>query len=121
MLHEVWIIREVVVFAVLEDEDAVVFQKSSLKDEAGNRRQFLQSVWRICEDEIKLPLARFDIAEHITPETLNIEHSCVPLVASVLRPSGTLIIVSLKLLQTLLDEAMMVTVEFNADNTATAT
>ena len=41
MLHKVWISREVIVFAVLKNEDAVVFQKSSLKDEAGNRRQFL--------------------------------------------------------------------------------
>ena len=109
------------VFAMLEDEDTVVFQHSLLKDEAGNRGQFLQGVWGIGEDEIILLLARFDIAEYITPETLNIEHSCVPLVASVLRPSGTLIIVSLKFLQTLLDETMMVAVEFDADHTATTT
>ena len=68
MLHEVWIIREVVVLAVLEDENAVVFQKSSLKDEAGDRRQFLQGVWRICEDKVKLLFARFDISEHIASE-----------------------------------------------------
>ena len=65
MLHKVWISREVIVFAVLKNEDAVVFQKSSLKDEAGDRRQFLQGVWRICEDKVKLLFARFDIPEHI--------------------------------------------------------
>jgi hypothetical protein len=32
---------EVVVFAMLENEDATIFQKPSLKDEAGNRRQLL--------------------------------------------------------------------------------
>ena len=109
------------VFAVLEDEDTVVFQHSLLKDEAGDGWQLFEGVWGIGEDEIILLLARSDIAEHITAETLNIEHSCVPLVASVLRPSGTLIIVSLKLLQTLLDETMMVAVEFDADHTATTT
>ena len=90
MLHKVWIIREVVVLAVLEDEDAAVFQQPAFEDEAGDGGQFLEGIGGVGEDEIKLPLARFDIAEHITPETLNIEHSCVPLVASVLRPSGRL-------------------------------
>ena len=46
MLHKVWIIREVVVLAVFEDEDAIVFQQSPLKDEAEMRLGIVGSSFR---------------------------------------------------------------------------
>ena len=74
MFHEVWIVGEVMVLAVLEDEDAVVFQQPAFEDEAGDGGQFLEGIGGIGEDEIILLLAGLDIAEGIAAETLNIEH-----------------------------------------------
>lgn len=68
MFHEVRIVGEVIVLAVLEDEDAVVLQQSAFENEAGDGRQFLQGIGRIGEDEIILLLAGLDIAEYIAPD-----------------------------------------------------
>ena len=38
MFHEVWIVGEVVILAMLEDEDTVVFKQPALEDEAGDGR-----------------------------------------------------------------------------------
>ena len=65
MLHEVGITAEVVVFAVLEDEDTVVLQQVVLKDKPRNGRQFLQRVGWVGEDEVVLLLATLDEAENI--------------------------------------------------------
>ena len=68
MFHEVWIVGEVMVLAMLEDEDAVVFQQSASEDEAGDSGQFLEGIGRIGEDEIILLLAGLDIAEDIAAD-----------------------------------------------------
>ena len=65
MLHEMWIVREVIILAVLKDKDPVVLQQSFLKDEAGDRWQFFQGIGRIGEDKVKLLFAGFDVAEHV--------------------------------------------------------
>ena len=68
MFHEVRIIREIVVLAMLEDEDTIFFQQSPFEDETGDGGQFLQGIGRIGKDEVKLLLARLDISEHIAAE-----------------------------------------------------
>ena len=57
MFHEVWIVREIMVFAVLEDEDAIFLQQPASENEVRDSVQFLQGVGRISEDEVKLLLA----------------------------------------------------------------
>ena len=102
MFHEVWIIREVMVLTVLEDEDSIVFQQSAFEDETGNGGEFFQGIGRIGEDEVVLLLARLDVAEDIATE-------------------GDYLFSVPKFLQTLLDETMMVAIEFDTDDMATAT
>ena len=68
MLHEVGMLREVVVLAVLEDEDAVLLQESLFENKVGNGGQFLQGVWRVGKDEVELQFAGFEEAEDIAPE-----------------------------------------------------
>ena len=57
MLHKVGMLREIIVLAVLEDEDAVCFQQVLLEDKTGNGRQLLQGIGRIGKDEIELLMA----------------------------------------------------------------
>ena len=38
MFHEVWIVGEVVILAMFENEDTIVFQQLALEDEAGDGR-----------------------------------------------------------------------------------
>lgn len=102
MLYEMRIGREIVILAMLENEDAFRLQEVALEDETGDCREFSQSVWRIGEDKVKLLLARFDEAKDISSERYCILLSCV------------------KFLQTLLDEAVMVFVGFDADDVGTA-
>ena len=77
--------------AMLEDEDAIVFQKSLLKDETGNRGKFFQGVRGIGKDEIKLLLTGFDESEHVTTNWQNLRRIS-------------------EFLQAILDETVMVTV-----------
>lgn len=53
------------VFAMFEDEDAFWFEESFLKDQVRDGRQFLQGVWRIGKDKVKLLLARLYKAKDI--------------------------------------------------------
>ena len=102
MLHKMGIGGEIVLLAVLEDEDAVVFQKSLLKDETGNRGKLFQGVWGIGKDEIKLLLTGFDEAEHITTDRQDLRRVS-------------------EFLQTVLDETVVITVQFDADHLTAAT
>ena len=68
MLHKVGVPREVVVFAVFKDEDALVRQQLLFKDEVGNLGQFLQGIGRVGKDQVVLLLARLDEAEHIATD-----------------------------------------------------
>ena len=92
------------ILAVLKDEDAFWFEESLLKNQVGYRRQFFQGIGRIGKDKVKLLLARLHIPEHIAA---NRNQGPVPLIP--------------KFLHTLLDEAVVVSVKFYADNlTATS-
>ena len=102
MLYEMRIGGEIVILAMLENEDAFRLQEVALEDEAGDCREFSQSVWRIGEDKVELLLTRFDEAKDISSERYCILLSRV------------------KFLQTLLDEAVMVFVGFDADHVGTA-
>ena len=54
MLNEPGMGGEVVLLAVLEDEDAFGSEDFLLENEVGNLRQFLQCVGRVGKDEVKL-------------------------------------------------------------------
>ena len=107
MLHKMGIGREVVLLAMLEDEDAIVFQEPLLKDETGNRGKgnrgkFFQGVRGISKDEIKLLLTGFDESEHVTTDRQDLR--CIS-----------------EFLQTILDETVVITIQFDADHLAAAT
>lgn len=68
MLYEVWIIREITVFPMLEHEHTLWLQQILLENELWNGGQFLQGIGRVGEDEIKLLLARLDETKHITTQ-----------------------------------------------------
>ena len=104
MLHKMGVGGEIVFLAVLKDKDTVVGQQSVLKDKGRDRGEFLQGVWRIGKDKIKLLLTGFHETEDITTQ------GCYRGTVSCL----------LQLLQTLLDKAVMIAVEFYADDLTAA-
>ena len=57
VLNEAGMGREVVVLAMLEDEEAVGGKDVFLENEVGNLRQLRQGVGRIGKDEVKLAMA----------------------------------------------------------------
>ena len=57
---------EIIVFAMLKDEDASFVEIVAIQNEVWNLRQLLQCVWRISKNEIKLLLAGLKKAEYIT-------------------------------------------------------
>ena len=57
MFHKVWMLGEVVVFAVFKDEDAVGLQQLLFEDEVGNLGQLLQRVGWVGKDKVILLLA----------------------------------------------------------------
>ena len=100
MLHKVWIVGEVVILAVLKHKDAIVLQEALLEDQRGDGGQFLQGIGRVGKDEVELLLARFDKAEHVATDG----HTHL----------------GVELLQTLLDEAVVVAILFDADHMTAA-
>ena len=102
MLHKMGIGREVVLLAMLEDEDAIVFQEPLFKDETGNRGKFFQGVRGISKDEIKLLLTGFDESEHVTTDRQDLRRIS-------------------EFLQAILDETVVITIQFDADHLAAAT
>ena len=63
MLHEVGVLGEVVLLAVLEDEDTVVLQeRQSLVRYLGKGGE---GVWRVGKDEVELLAARLEEAEDV--------------------------------------------------------
>ena len=99
MFHEMGIIREIIVLPMFEDQYAIILEQSFLKDKAGDLWQFFQSVRGIGKDEIEPLLTRFDEAEHVTAKG----HTDI----------------GAEFLQTFLDESVMVTVLFYADDMGT--
>lgn len=88
--------REVVVFAMLEDEDAIGLQQSTIYHQVGHGRQFWQRIGWIGKDQVKRLVTRLDKAEHIaTDEDM---------------------VLSAYLLDTLLDEACMIAIFLNTHN-----
>ncbi len=57
MLQESWMLGEIIVLAMFENEDALFVQKVAIQYEVWNLGELLQGVWRIGKDEIKLLLA----------------------------------------------------------------
>ena len=60
--------REVVVFAMLEDEDAIGLQQSAIYHQVGHGRQFWQRIGWIGKDQVKRLVTRLDKAEHIATD-----------------------------------------------------
>ena len=65
MLDEAGMLREVMVLAVFEDQDAVGLQQLTFKDEVGNLGKLLQRIRRVGKDEVILLAAGLDEAEDI--------------------------------------------------------
>ena len=80
--------------AVLKDKDAIVGQQSMLKDKGWDCGEFLQGVWRVGKDKLKLLLTGFHEAENIA--TQGCYNGTVPCL--------------LQLLQALLDKTVVITV-----------
>ena len=57
VLYEARVLGEVVVFAMLKDEDSVLGKEILLEDEVGDGGKFTKCVWRVGKDEVELLLA----------------------------------------------------------------
>ena len=69
VLDETGRLAEVVLLAMLEDEDAVGLQQAALQHEVGNPGQRFQRVGRVGEDEVELLVAALDEPEALADET----------------------------------------------------
>ena len=98
MLDEARVLREVVCLAVLEDKEAVGLQQTSRKDDVGKFGYLRQDVWRVGKDEVEL-LATF---RHEL-QGIASDGQCRRV---------------LKLVEKLLDEAMVAHVKLHADDAA---
>ena len=65
MLQESWMLGEIIILAMLENEDAALVQKVTIQNEVWNLGEFFQSVGWIGKDEIELLLAGSQETEHI--------------------------------------------------------
>ena len=101
VIQEPWVVGEVVVLAMLENEDAILVQEVSIQDQVGNLRQFLQSVRRVGKDEVELLVATLQKTEHVAT------NQDIP--------------VFVQLLEALADEVGVVTVGLHADHLLAAT
>ena len=101
MFQESWMLGEIIILAMFENEDAALVQKVTIQNEVWNLWEFLQSVRWIGKDEIKLLLAGSQEAEHIA--------------------TNQKILVFAQFLEALSDEVGMVAVCFYADDTLAAT
>ena len=66
MFQESWMLGEIIVFAMLKDENASFVEIVAIQNKVWNLRQLLQSVWRIGKDKVKLLFAGLQKAEYIT-------------------------------------------------------
>ena len=65
MLNKAGMLAEVVVLAMLEDQETALAQKITLQNHIGKFGDFLQYIGRVCKNEIKLLPALADVLEHI--------------------------------------------------------
>ena len=94
-------VGEIVVLAMLENEDALFVEKIAIEYEVWNLGELLQCVWRIGKDEIKLLLAGSQEAEHVA--------------------TNQKILVFAQFLEAFSDKVGMVAVCFYTDDTLAAT
>ena len=99
MLDKAGMGGEVVILAMLEDEDAIRGKDALVEDKVGDLRQLLESVGWIGKDEVKLLSARLDETEDIAAD--GSAHICA------------------EFLQTLGYEGMVVAVGLNTHHTGT--
>ena len=100
VLDEAGMMGEVVLLAVLKDKEAVGLEKVAAKDDVGQLGYLRQGVWRVGKDEVELLAALCHELEDIAA---NGQRRCV-----------------LKLVEELLDEAVVTHIKLYADN-STAT
>ena len=101
MLDEAGMGGEIVILAVLEDEDAAFPEDAFFEDEVGNLGQFLQGVGRVGKDEVELLAAGLDETEHVATQREGLG-------------------VGIQFLQAVADEAVVVAVLLDADHLAAA-
>ena len=65
MFLESWMLGEIIILAMFENEDAALVQKVTIQNEVWNLREFFQSVGWVGKDEIELLLAGSQEAEHV--------------------------------------------------------
>ena len=100
VLNEAGMLREIVILAMLEHEDASFCQKVFLEYYIGDGGKVAQSIWRIGKDEIELLFARLDEAEYIATQWYTA--------------------VGVQFLKTFSDKTVMVTIHLHANNTCAA-
>jgi acyl-coenzyme A thioesterase PaaI-like protein len=98
VLHEVGVGREVMVFAMLEHEDAAIAEQLLFEDKVRNGGKLFQGVGRIGKDEVELLSAALQETEHVAPQG----HASL----------------SVEFLQAVADETVMVAVGLYADHAA---
>ena len=68
MFHEVRIIGEILILAVLKHEDAAGRQQVPLKNQVGNLRQLLEGIRGVGKDEVELLMTAAHEAEDVGPQ-----------------------------------------------------
>ena len=101
MFQESWMLGEIIILAMFENEDAIFVQEVTIQYEIWNLREFFQSVRWIGKDEIKFLFAGSQEAEHIA--------------------TNQKILVFAQFLESLSDKVGMVAVSFYTDDTLAAT
>lgn len=96
MLQESGMLGKIIILAMFENEDSIFVQQVAIQYEVWDLREFLQRIWRVGKDEIKLLLAGLQEAEHIA--------------------TNQKILVFAQLLETLADEVGVVAVCLYADD-----
>ena len=66
MFHESRMLGEVVVFAMLEDEDAILVKQAAIQYQVWYLWQFFQCVRRVGKDEVKLLFASLQEAKYVS-------------------------------------------------------
>ena len=90
---------EVVVLAVFQTEDAIGQQQLVLEDEVGQGGDLLQRIGWVGKDEVELLVARLEKAEHVATDAKGIG----------------IFLLAFELVQTLLNEAVVVAIELHTD------
>ena len=65
VLNETWMLGEVVVLAMLENQETAFAQKITFEYHVGKFGDFLQHIGRVCKDEVELLPALTDVLEDI--------------------------------------------------------